>query len=169
VLEGRYGPRWRAIGTDTTDGGGVYQLAVRPRGTRVLRARYGGGGEVRGARSPEAVLRVRATVSLRRPPALGVRGRRVMVRGSVTPRKRRVTQVLQQLRRGRWRTVGTRRVRVTRGRFSSSFVPEGTGRYRVWVFAPGDASTVTSSSRVFTLRVAGPPSRRGGAVAARRR
>ena len=72
----------------------------------------------------------------------GVRGRRVRLAGTVTPRKRRVYQVLQQRIRGSYRQVGVKTVRVSAGRFRSSFVPAFAARYRVYVLARADAATV---------------------------
>ena len=87
--------------------------------------------------SPEQLLRVVPLVELDATSALAVRGRPVGVRGHVTPRKRRVYQVLQQRIRGVYRQVGVRSVRVRAGRFRSSFAPSFAGLYRVYVLRRG--------------------------------
>ena len=86
-------------------------------------------------------MRVVPLVQLDATSALAVRGRPVGVRGHVTPRKRRVYQVLQQRIRGVYRQVGVRSVRVRSGRFRSSFTPSFAGLYRVYVLAAADAAT----------------------------
>ena len=90
---------------------------------------------------------------LSRAPREAKRGRRVRVRGTIAPRKRYVTLVLQQRSGGRYRRVGARAFRARRGRFSASFVPADGGRYRYALVALNDADTDRASSGWQTLRV----------------
>ena len=89
----------------------------------------------------------------------------MVVRGRVRPRKARVYQVVQQLRRGRrYRTVGTKALKVTRnGRFRGTFVPGRRGVYRFYVVARADRTTARSASPKFVVRVGRS---RGGGVRA---
>ena len=88
----------------------------------------------------------------------------MVVRGRVLPRKARVYQVLQQRRRGGFRTVATTALKVPRdGRFRGSFAPARSGTYRFYVVARGDHATTRSSSSKLLLRVG--RSRGGGATA----
>ena len=81
--------------------------------------------------------------------AEGVRGRRVVVSGQVTPRKRLVYQVLQQRIAGSYRRVGMRAVRVRAGLFKSSFAPSYAAYYRVYR---------TSDSMIAVAEAAAPAS-----------
>ena len=92
-------------------------------------------------------------VEFRRPPKRAVRGRRLALRGTVGPRKRTVTVVLQQRIRGRWRKVGTRIVRTRRGRFATSFVPGFRARYRYYAVAKSDDDTDRGATEMIALRV----------------
>ena len=51
------------------------------------------------------------------------------VKGTVSPRKRFVTLMVQQRKEGRYRRAGVRAVRARRGRFSSSFTPAVAATY----------------------------------------
>jgi len=82
-----------------------------------------------------------------------VRGARVPVRGTVSPRKRFVTLVLQQRKGGRYRRAGVRAVRARRGRFSTSFTPAVAATYRYAVIALNDADTDRASTGWRPLRV----------------
>ena len=103
-----------------------------PRKTRLLRATYSGNGVLRRELQPRQLLRLKPLVALAPGATTAVRGRRVRLAGTVTPRKRRLYQVLQQRIRGSYRQVGVKAVRVRAGRFRSSFVPAYAARYRVY-------------------------------------
>jgi hypothetical protein len=80
------------------------------------------------------------------------------------PRKRTVAQVLQIRSRGRWRTVGVRRLPVTlSGRFRGSFVPATRRVYRYYVASRADSRNARGASRRYRLRVSRT---RGGGVEA---
>jgi hypothetical protein len=77
----------------------------------------------------------------------------VALKGTVRPRKRVVTVVLQQQIRGRWRKVGTRAVRTRRGRFATSFVPGFRARYRYYAVVRSDDDTDRGATEMLPLRV----------------
>ena len=147
------GGRWRTLAEPVTDAAGAWSTTVVPQGSRILRATYAGDGLWRRSFSPEQLVRVVPLVELDATSALAVRGRPVGVRGHVTPRKRRVYQVLQQRIRGVYRQVGVRAVRVRSGSFRSSFTPSFAGLYRVYVLAAADAATDRGRSRLRVVRV----------------
>ncbi len=123
-IEALVGSRWRPIGGATTDAAGAFATSVAIRRSRLLRVRFAGLGGLRASTSQHFPLRVRPVVSVSSPPSRVAVGRYVRFSGTVSPRKRLVSQVLQQRRGGRWRTVGTRRLRVRRdGSFRGRFAP----------------------------------------------
>ena len=69
------------------------------------------------------------------------------------PRKRTLRLVVQQHVRGVWRKVQAGGVRARRGRFATSFVPAGAGRYRYYLVAPADLDTDRGASELYYLRV----------------
>jgi hypothetical protein len=118
-----------------------------------VRVRYPGTAEVRGAASQRLLLRLRPLVTLTSAPRSARRGRRLSVKGTVAPRKRIVSVVFQQQVRGRWRIVGRRALRTTRGRFATSFVPAFRGAYRYYAATKSDLDTDRGASRIVQLRV----------------
>jgi hypothetical protein len=103
---------------------------VKPKTTGRLRLHFPGGPGERASASRSAVLRVRARVSLSKPPLL---------RGSVAPVKKRVYVVLQVLQGGVWRKVATKAVKATRkGRFATTLRPPGKGSYRYYASTKTD-------------------------------
>jgi hypothetical protein len=144
---------WRTSRRLVTGADGSYAGDLKPRKRMYVRVRYAGGAEVPGAVSARLLLRLRPVLALKRAPKSGARGRRVEVGGTVAPRKRLVSVVLQQQVRGRWRTVGTRTVRTRRGRFGASFVPGFRARYRYYAVARSDLDTDRGATRPVPLRV----------------
>jgi N-acetylmuramoyl-L-alanine amidase len=128
---------------------GTFATELKPRKRMYVRLRY----PVAGTTSARLLLRLRPVVSLRRPARRGAAGVRVPVRGTVGPRKRLVHLVLQQRIRGRFRTVGVRRVRARAGRFASSFVPAFRATYRYAVVVKSDDDTDRGSTGWQSLRV----------------
>jgi hypothetical protein len=118
-----------------------------------VRVRFLGNADVRAASSPRLLLRLRPRVAFTRPPKSGSRGRRVSVKGTVAPRKRVVNVVFQQRIRGRWRTVGRRAVRTSRGRFATSFVPAFRARYRYYGAVKADLDTDRGATKYVSLRI----------------
>jgi hypothetical protein len=146
--------RWQTLGELVTDAAGAWSIPVKPTATRLVRATYAGDAIWRRSYSPELLLRLAPVVTLGPTAAEAVRGRRVMVSGQVTPRKRLVYQVLQQRIGGSYRRVGVRAVRVRAGLFKSSFAPSYAAYYRVYVVAAADAATARARSPLRLVRVA---------------
>ena len=144
---------WRTSRRLTTDGNGAFATDLKPSKRMYVRVRFPGSAGVRATSSPRLLLRLRPVLEFIRPPKGAVRGRRVALRGTVGPRKRIVTVVLQQQIHGRWRKVGTRAVRTKRGRFATSFVPGFRARYRYYAVATSDDDTDRGASETVSLRV----------------
>ena len=160
------GTRWRTSSTQTTDSRGGFSALVKPRRNRSLRASFPGSGELLPTASAPFAVNVRPIVTLTRAPVSGATGRRAVLRGKVSPRKRFVWQVLKVRRGSRWPIVGVERLRVARsGAFRGSFVPAGSRRYRYYVTSRADSVTARAASEVVELRVS-HPRRRGGGVGA---
>jgi hypothetical protein len=148
------GSRWRRVSAATTDATGAFTSAVSPRRSRLLRLRFAGLGELRASTSPRFPIAVRPLVAVVGAPSTGAAGRRVRLRGSVAPRKRYVYQVLQQRRRGRYRTVGTRRLRVRGdGSYRGGFAPARAGVYRFYIVAKADRATARAASAKYRVVV----------------
>jgi hypothetical protein len=144
---------WRTSRRLVTGPGGEYVSDLRPSKRMYVRVRFPGTADVRGASSPRLLLRLRPLVTLTRAPRTARRGRPVSVKGTVAPRKRLVNLVFQQQIRGRWRTVGRRAVRTSRGRFATSFVPAFRARYRYYAAVKADLDTDRGASKTVSLRV----------------
>ena len=144
---------WRTSRRVTTGADGVFATDLKPAKRMYVRVRYPGSADVRGSASPRLLLNLRPVLSFVRPPRRGVRGRRVVVAGTVAPRKRVVSVVLQQRISGRWRKVGSRAVRTRRGRFESSFVPAFRAAYRYYAVTRSDLDTDRGASELRSLRV----------------
>jgi N-acetylmuramoyl-L-alanine amidase len=132
--------RWVTSRRLTSAPDGSFATELKPRKRMYVRLRYAG------TTSARLLLRLRPVVALRRPASRGRRGVRVPVAGTVAPRKPIVHLVLQQRIRGRFRTVGVRRVRAVQGRFASSFVPAFRADYRYAVVAKSDDDTDRGST-----------------------
>ena len=87
---------WRTSRRVTTGADGVFATDLKPAKRMYVRVRYPGSADVRGSASPRLLLNLRPVLTFERPPRRGVRGRRVVVAGTVAPRKRVVTVVFQQ-------------------------------------------------------------------------
>ena len=144
---------WRTARRATTGTDGGFLTDLKPAKRMYVRVRYPGSADVRGTASPRLLLNLRPVLAFNRPPKRGLRGRRVVVAGTVAPRKRAVTVVFQQRIRGRWRKVGTRSARTRRGRFETSFVPAFRAAYRYYAVARSDLDTDRGASVIRSLRV----------------
>ena len=154
AVQVRVDGKWRTSSTPVTAPDGSFAAELKPKVSRLVRARFAGAGDLRSSITPTLTLAVRPVVSLHRPPRRGTRGRTVALEGKVTPRKGRVYQVLQVQRRGRFRNVGVKALRTTRkGAFSGSFVPAGIGAYRFYVATRADARNARGASRKVVVRV----------------
>ena len=160
------GTQWRTSSTQTTDSQGGFSALVKPRRNRSLRASFPGSGELLPTASAPVAVEVRPIVTLTRAPATGATGKRTVLRGTVRPRKRSVSQVLQVRLDNRWAVVGVKRLSVSRsGTFRGSFVPAGSTLYRYYVTSRADGVTARSASERYELRVARTRSRGGGVPA----
>ena len=157
AVQVRRGRRWRTVRRTPTNDRGFWGVRLKAMGNRVLRARFGGGAGQPAAGSARVRLNVRPRIRVTRVPAVGARRRTIRYRGRVSPRKRRLLQVLQVRRAGRWVTVGVKTLRARRGRFRGSFRPARRGLYRFYVSARRDRTTVRGRSRPQEVMV-----RRGG-------
>ena len=156
--------RWKRVAATTADVSGAFAATIAPKRTRLLRARFAGSPQLRPGTSPRFTVKVRPVVTLSGVPTRSRAGTGTAFRGRVTPVKRYVWQVLQVRKRGRFRTVGAKRLRVKRnGTFRGRFVPASSATYRFYVVAKPDRTTVRGASRAYRLGVA--RSRGGGAVA----
>jgi hypothetical protein len=144
---------WRTARRVTTGADGAYATDLRPSKRMYVRVRFPGGADVPGASSPRLLLRLRPVVTFTKAPTRASRGRRLSVRGAVAPRKRVVNVVFQQRVHGRWRTVGRRAVRTSRGRFATSFVPAFRASYRYYAAAKSDLDTDRGATKTVRLRV----------------
>jgi hypothetical protein len=144
---------WKTSSVATTAPDGTFATELRPRRRVYVRLRWPGRAELRRATSSRLLLHLRPLIALRSPAGSGVPGERVRVSGTISPRKRFVTLVLQQRSRGRYRKVGARAVRVRRGRFSTAFVPAFSADYRYAVVSVNDADTDRASTGWQALRV----------------
>jgi hypothetical protein len=163
-IQALVGTRWKRAAAATANPNGDFTATIAPKRTRALRARFAGTPQLRTGTSPRFTVKVQPVVTLSRLPARGRAGAATSFRGRVTPVKRYVWQVLQQRKRGRFRTVGAKRLRVKRnGTFTGRFVPSRSATYRFYVVAKLDRITVRGASRAYRLGV--QRSRGGGAVA----
>jgi hypothetical protein len=144
--------RWRTVKRVTTDANGAFATELKPRRRSYLRVRWRGNATLRGASSARLLVHVSPLVSIDAPLATGKRGERLVVNGTVAPRKLFVHLVLQQRIDGRYRRVGVRRLLARRGRFSGSFVPAFAARYRYFVVVKSDLNTDRAVSQVVDLR-----------------
>jgi hypothetical protein len=144
---------WKTASLATTAPDGTFATELKPRRRVYVRLRYPGRAELRRATSSRLLLHLRPRIALRSPAPSGARGERVLVAGTITPRKRFVTLVVQQLIGDRYRKVGAYSVRARRGRFSGYFVPASSGRYRYAVVSVNDADTDRASTGWLALRV----------------
>ena len=144
---------WRTSRRLVTGADGSFASDLRPSKRMYVRVRFPGSADVRAASSPRLLLRLRPRVAFTRPPKTGSRGRRVSVKGTVAPRKRVVSVVFQQRVRGRWRTVGRRAARTSKGRFATSFVPAFRASYRYYAAVKSDLDTDRGATKYVSLRV----------------
>ena len=145
--------RWSTSRRVVSAADGTFATELKPRKRLYVRMRFPGRPDLQGAFSTRLLLRLRPVIELRSPRKRARAGRSVPVEGTVGPRKRFVNLVLQQHVRGRYRKVGSKAIRVRRGRFESSFVAAFRDRYRYSVVAKSDDDTDRGSSGWLPLRV----------------
>ena len=144
---------WRTARRVTAGADGAFLTDLKPAKRMYVRVRYPGSTDLRSSSSPRLLLRLRPAVRFTRKPTRSTPGRRISLRGTVAPRKRHVSVVLQQRIRGRWRSVGKRVVRARRGRFATSFVPGFHASYRYYAAVKPDLDTDRGATELVPLRV----------------
>ena len=149
------GGTWVTVSRLKTSRSGLFSVLLRPKVTRLVRARFRGNGTLRASASKAVQLIVLPVVSLARPPARGSAGTRVRLAGTVKPpSKRSLVLVVQLRRRGRWLSPGYKAVRARDGRFSAAFRPGRQGTWRFYVATIADRFHGRGESRKYQLRVA---------------
>jgi len=140
--------RYRTVAKVPLDSDGHYEAVIRPRGTRYVRVRFGGGGGLRGSLSRRTLLRVKPVLKLSPLPEQVAPGELVTMRGSVAPRKPRLFAVLQARRGLGFKTTSTRSLKPDRrGRFTLRFRPKKPGEMRLYFVVRADRTTVRMTTR----------------------
>ena len=145
--------RWRRARRVLTGPDGAFFTDLKPARRRYVRVRYPGRSGLRRSTSPRLLLQLKPIIALNEPPSEGERREAVELTGTVGPRKRRLTLVVQRLVSGRYRKDQARAVRARRGRFSTSFTPARAGVYRYYVVAKPDLDTDRGASERQVIRV----------------
>jgi hypothetical protein len=153
AVQVRSGRRYKTVAKARTNAEGRYSAVVRPRGTRVIRVRFGGGAGAAAATSPRLRLRVKPILTLSKLPPVASSREPVPVSGTVRPNKRRVFQVLQVSRGLGYRTLSTKAAKPRRGRFRFTLRAPRPGVYRVYYVVRADRSTVRLRTKRRTLIV----------------
>ncbi len=149
----RFG-HWKSTRRVRTGPDGVAIALLKPNATGKVRLRFPGALGLRVSASRALLLRVRAAVTLSSSPSQGLPGYRILLRGKVSPAKRIVYLVLQARRHGAWRKIAAKAVRTRKGRFFTSVLPPGKGRYRYYVSAKADRYSDRGRSTLEPLRIA---------------
>jgi hypothetical protein len=144
---------WKRARRVLTGPDGAFFTDLKPRRRMYVRVRYLGRTGLRRATSQRLLLQLRPLITLDEPPSVGVRRELVEITGSVGPRKRRLSLVVQKLVRGRYRKDQARTVRARRGRFATSFTPRRAGVYRYYVVSLPDLDTDRGASQRQVVRV----------------
>ena len=144
---------WRRARRVLTGPDGAFFTDLKPAKRMYVRVIYAGRSGLRRSTSARLLLQLRPLITLREPPSSGVRDEAVTLRGSVGPRKRNLTLVVQRLVSGRYRKHLARRVRARRGRFSTSFTPDRGGVYRYYVVVLPDEDTDRGASQRQVIRI----------------
>jgi N-acetylmuramoyl-L-alanine amidase-like protein len=148
------GRTWHTVSRLKTSSTGAFTVLLRPKVTRLVRARFRGNGTLRASASKAVQLIVLPVVSLEPPPARGAAGTRVRLAGTVKPpSKRSLVLVVQLRRRGRWLSPGYKAVRARDGQFSAAFRPGRQGTWRFYVATIADRFHGRGESRKYQLRV----------------
>src|SRR4051812_47942804 len=148
------GSTWRTVSRLKTSRTGRFSVLLRPKVTRLVRARFRGNGTLRASASKAVQLTVLPVVSLARPPTSGSAGTRVRLAGTVRPPSKRSLVLVVQLRRGgRWQKPGYKGVRARNGQFSAAFRPGRQGRWRFYVATIADRFHGRGESRKYQLSV----------------
>ncbi len=94
---------WRRARRVLTGPDGAFFTDLKPAKRMYVRVIYSGRSGLRRSTSPRLLLQLRPLITLSEPPSSGVRDEPVLLRGTVGPRKRQLTLVVQRLVSGRYR------------------------------------------------------------------
>jgi hypothetical protein len=147
--------KYKTVAKVSLDSDGNYETVVRPRGTRFVRVRFGGGSGLAGSISSRTTLKVKPVLKLSSLPESVATKQLVSVRGSVSPRKPRVFAVLQVRKGLRFKTTSTRALKPNRrGRFTLRFRPAHSGEMRIYWVVRADRNMIrlTTRRRVILVR-----------------
>jgi hypothetical protein len=145
-----------ALARVQTDATGAFALNVRLVFNRRLQASFGGSAELRPAHSaPLAIgVRPRLTASLDAAEGALPVGARVLVRGSVRPRKRSVLLLVdRQSPSGAFRRIAKTGVRARLGRVRTRYRFNKAGRYRLRLGVDRDARNFSARSAAIVIDV----------------
>jgi hypothetical protein len=159
------GGSWQTIAGTTTAADGSFSLPVRPSRNGALRAEFDGAPGLLGSFSKQALVQVRAAISLTRSVSRASVGRTPSISGRISPAKRSVTLIVEK-RVGRAnRRVARYVVPVRNGRFRKAYRLRSRGLYRYRAVFAGDSSNLRARSAAVYVRALG--SKSGGSVASR--
>ena len=144
---------WRQARRTLTGPDGTFFTDLKPARRMYVRVRYLGRSGLRRSSSPRLLLQLRPVITIDRPPTRGIRREPVALAGTVGPRKRRLTLIVQRLSGGRYRKALARTVLARRGRFATSFTPRTSGVYRYYLVALPDLDTDRGASPRQVIRV----------------
>jgi hypothetical protein len=139
-----------------TDGAGAFGVNLRLVFNRTLQASFPGSPALRPAHSGALAIgvRPRLTASVEGSPGQVAAGGRILVRGSVRPRKRSVLLLIDRRRSdGSFRRVVKNAVRARQGRVRVRYRFKKPGRYRVRLGVDRDARNFSARSAPILLDV----------------
>jgi hypothetical protein len=152
------GGSWRTIASTTTGADGSFSLAARPSRNGALRAEFDGAPGFLGSFSKQALVQVRAAITLKRSVSRASVGRTPSISGSISPAKRSVTLIVEK-RVGRAnRRVARYVVPVRNGRFRKAYRLRSRGLYRYRAVFAGDSSNLRVQSAAVYVRALGSKS-----------
>jgi hypothetical protein len=145
------------VGELATDAQGSFKAAIRLPFNRTLRAEFGGNPVLRPAFSARVPIgvRPRLTAKLARSAASALpAGTRVLVTGSVRPRKRFVLLILDRRKSsGSYRRIAKLKVRARRGKVRARYRFKHAGAYRLRLGVDADGRNLSARSDPLALVV----------------
>jgi hypothetical protein len=145
--------RWVTARRVHTASDGQLVARIKPKNNGRLRLHFPGGPGERASASKGSVLRVKSKLALSKPPKRGARGAKLPVRGAVGPSTGLVYLALQVKRGSSWRKVGTKAVKVLKGRFATTLRPPVRGSYRWYVSTKASRLNDRGRSALVLLRI----------------
>lgn len=143
--------RFARIGETTTASDGRYILqGVKPRENADYRARFISVGEFEGSRSTLRSVKVRPRLSLKTSTRRLKLNRARTIRGSILPNHRGIVKV--KIKRN-GRNISTRKVRLSRSRYSFNYRPKRPGTYSFKAIYPGHNDHLRAASKTKKFKV----------------